>query len=372
MLGPVLAFAATLLLMTGLRALAPVVGLIDRPGGRKRHEGEVPVIGGLAIFGGSLMGSMLLPEAVQMPVSFVMCAALLVAVGAADDRFDVSAWVRLGAQLTTALIMVGTEGLVIQELGAGNGANTFNLGPFAASFTVLAVVAAINAYNMIDGLDGLSGGLGLVAILSLLMVAHGGPLAGAAPILAMIAATIGAFLPFNVPVGINRQMRCFMGDAGSTLIGFTVAWFGIQLSQGNQPQVQPITILWFTAVPLLELAVSFCRRLAAGRSPLAADADHFHHKLMRAGLSVPGTCVTLVGLAAIFAATGLFLEHVEAPSLTSLALLIMMSAGVIRALLKAHSWAGALPAWMTQRRPSAWTRPIPPPPVLEAHVRSPQ
>ncbi len=348
------AFAATLLLMIGLRPLAPLLGLIDRPGGRKQHEGEVAVIGGLAIFGGCLVGgSTLLPEHLQVPASFLLCAALLVAVGAADDRFDVSAWVRLGVQIMVAAIMVG-EGLVIRELGGWNGAPSFELGAFAPAFTVLAILTAINAYNMIDGLDGLACSLGLVSVLSLLLLGQGGPASEVPAILAILAAAIAAFLPFNVPVGINRKVRCFMGDAGSTLIGFAVAWCGIRLSQSSAPQAQPVTILWLTLLPLLELIVSFVRRVAAGRSPLAADADHFHHRLMRAGLSVRGAWVTLVSLAATFAATGLFLEHIAVAPLTSLALLIAMSAAATGALLKAHLWTGGLPAWMTKQQPSPW------------------
>jgi len=351
------AFAATLLLMIGLRPLAPVLGLIDRPGGRKKHDGDVAVIGGLAIFGGWVVGSLLLPSHVHVSEPFLMCATLLVAVGAADDRFDVSAWVRLVVHVTAAVIMVFWEGLVIRELGLWNGAHGFDLGGFAPLFTVFAILAAINAYNMVDGLDGLACSLGLVAILSLLFAAHGGLVAGAVPILAMLAATLGAFVPFNIPVGINRKVRCFMGDAGSTLIGFAVAWFGIRLSQTGAPQVQPVTILWLTLMPLLELIVSCGRRVAARRSPLAADADHFHHKLIRAGLSVPGAWITLVSLGAIFAITGLFLDHLEVAPLTSLVLLILMSAGATHALLKADSWAGSLPAWMTRQRQSPWFRP---------------
>lgn len=358
MLVTAFAFAVTLLLMIGLRPLAPALGLIDRPGGRKKHQGEVAVVGGLAIFGGCLVGlTVLLPQSVQVPLPFLLCATLLVAVGVADDRFDVSAWARLGVQVTAAVIMVFWEGLVIRELGVVNGAFHFELGRFAPVFTVLAILAAINAYNMIDGLDGLACSLALVAILSLLLAAHGNAATGAVPILAMLAATLGGFVPFNVPVGINHKVRCFMGDAGSTLLGFSVAWFGIQLSQSSAPAVQPVTILWLTTLPLLELVVSFGRRVAAGRSPLSADADHFHHKLMRAGLSVTGAWITLVSLAAIFATTGLFLEHIGVAPLTSLALLIAMSAGATRAMLKAHSWAESLPAWMTQRRHSPVLRP---------------
>ncbi len=348
MLETAFTFAATLLLMTGLRRFAPSLGLIDRPGGRKKHEGEVAVIGGVAIFGGYLIGSMLMPGHLDVPAPFLLCATLLVAVGVADDRFDVSAWVRLAVQITAAAIMV-REGLVIRELGAWDSEMRIELGAFAPSFTVLAILTAINAYNMIDGLDGLAGSLGLVSVLSLLTFAHGAHLSEAAPMLVLLAAAIAAFLPFNLPVGINRRVRCFMGDAGSTLIGFAVAWFGIQLSQSSAPQVQPVTVLWLTMLPLLELIVSFTRRVASGRSPLAADADHFHHKLMRAGLSTPGVLITLVSLAAMFAATGVFLEHIDAAPLTSIALLIAASAAATGAILKAHLWVGVLPAWMIQQ-----------------------
>jgi UDP-GlcNAc:undecaprenyl-phosphate/decaprenyl-phosphate GlcNAc-1-phosphate transferase len=98
------------------------------------------------------------------------------------------------------------------------------------------------------------------------------------------AAVLG-FMLFNFPLPFNRNLRTFMGDAGSTLLGFTVAWMGLKLAHGPEAVISPVTALWIAAVPIFDLFISFGRRIAKGQSPLQPDREHMHHILQRAGFS---------------------------------------------------------------------------------------
>lgn len=347
MLQVAIAFVATVALIAGLRRLAPAIGLVDRPGGRKRHEGEIAVVGGLAMFGGYAVGTLMLPDSAQTQLPAMLSIAMLVATGAIDDRIDLRPWTRLLVQLAAAAIMVRSGGVLIDRILSWHDGSFISLGVLAPAFTVIAVAAAINAYNLVDGLDGLAGGLGLIALMSFLMLCLlTNVRLEIALALAIVCGPVAAFLAFNLPLTINRRLRCFMGDAGSTMIGLLVAWFGILLSQDAYAGIHPTTILWLTAVPVMELLVSFGRRLTQGRSPFSADADHFHHRLLRAGFSVRAACATLLSIAAAFAACGLSLEHFGVDDSVSLLLLLASGAATCTALRSMDTCR----AWYSQLR----------------------
>ncbi|MBX5462337.1 MAG: undecaprenyl/decaprenyl-phosphate alpha-N-acetylglucosaminyl 1-phosphate transferase [Steroidobacteraceae bacterium] len=326
MLQAAIVFVSTIMLVACLRPIARTIGLVDRPGGRKRHHGEVPVVGGLAMFGGYAIGAMMLPASTLALLPAFLSVAMLVAVGAIDDCVDLRPWVRLLVQVAAAIVMMQSAGVAIDRVLTWSDGAFIGLGALAMPFTVLAVIAAINSYNIVDGIDGLAGGLGLIALLSFLLLdfIRTGQIDTA---LVVACAPVAAFLVFNAPLAFNRRMRCFMGDAGSTMIGFLVAWFGIRISQDAQANVQPTTILWMTALPLMELLVSFGRRLAKGRSPFLADADHFHHQLMRAGLSAPAASGALLSIAAAYAVCGLLMEHFAVAG--SVSLLLLLTTGTV-------------------------------------------
>src|SRR5687767_9683789 len=145
----------TVLFMFALRPVAREIGLIDRPGGRKMHIGEVPVIGGLAMMGGLLVGSLYGYQSVQGFPFFLAALLLLVVIGALDDRYDLPASVRLLAQISASLLMVGGADVYARDLGLSP--FDFQLDWFSVPFTILVVLTAINAFNMFDGSDGVAG-----------------------------------------------------------------------------------------------------------------------------------------------------------------------------------------------------------------------
>jgi UDP-GlcNAc:undecaprenyl-phosphate/decaprenyl-phosphate GlcNAc-1-phosphate transferase len=310
--GTLIAFVVVLLLTFALRPVARAIGLLDHPGGHKEHVGAVPIIGGVCMYLGMLMVLPLIEPPVHGLLPFLTAAGLLVIVGAIDDRFDLPPAVRLLAQCAAGLILCLGAGLMVNGLGDILFVGEIPLGPLALPFTVLVTISVINAYNMLDGMDGLAGGVSLASItlLALASLLSGGGVAlGQAMI--SIAVVLG-FLVVNVPVRFNRPVRTFMGDAGSTLLGFTVVWLALQLAHGTQPVMSPVTALWIAALPIFELFISFGRRIAKGQSPLRPDRDHFHHILQRVGLTDWQVLVVMVGSAFLIGLAGILAHRAGA------------------------------------------------------------
>ena len=115
-----------------------------------------------------------------------------------------------------------------------------------------------------------------------------------------------AFLIFNAPFARKAgAYRLFMGDAGALFLGFALAWFAIVMSQGPEAVIAPVTALWIGALPVLDFFGSMFRRLMLRRNPLAGDAQHLHHLLLRAGLSRRSLFAIEMVACATFAAIGL-------------------------------------------------------------------
>jgi len=298
-----ISLAVTLLLMAALRPLAVNVGLVDRPGGRKAHIGEVPVVGGMAMFAGIFFGFALIPHLDSGYWYLLLSGLLLVVVGVLDDRYDIPAGIRLVAQTCAVIIMVYGGGLVVWNLGNPLGIGNIDLGPFALIFTVLVTLTVVNSFNLVDGVDGLAGSMTIIALLSIVLA--GGSSVDTSVIAGVVIASVLGFLVFNYPVYANRRLRSFMGDAGSTLLGLIVVWLTIRVSQGATSQMSPVIGLWFVSIPLFDLFSCFVRRIAKGRSPFRPGREHFHHMLYRAGMSVRQTLGVLTTIALAYAIFGL-------------------------------------------------------------------
>ena len=325
-----LSFVITVVFLFALRPLAVAVGLVDVPGGRKRHDVPVPVIGGIAMSIGLGVGTSLAPHPVSWTPT-MLGVYLLVVVGTIDDRFDLPANVRLVAQSCAALLVVLASGVVISSLGDPL-FFPLGLGHFSLPFTVLFVITIVNAFNLIDGIDGLAGGLALLSLIALAVIGIGTPTFG---VTVICGSTVAAYLIFNLPLGFNRPVRTFMGDAGSTTLGLIVATIGILSSQGPTPRITPVTGLWLVAVPVFDLFSAIVRRVLASKSPFAPDDSHLHHVLTASGLSHRKTLVVLLALATAFAFIGLIGDMLLIPEGVMLPLWVI--AGVLYYQLMRHA-----------------------------------
>jgi UDP-GlcNAc:undecaprenyl-phosphate GlcNAc-1-phosphate transferase len=299
----VVCFLVTLVFIVALRPMAIVIGLVDLPGGRKSHVGAIPIVGGAAMFIGILLGLALLADSWQTANYLMASASLLVLIGLLDDRFGIPASARLVTQITAVLIMVYGGNLLLHDLGDPFGFGTLGLGPVKLLITTLVTVSVINAFNLVDGVDGLAGLLAVTALAAAVAVSG---LANPASMIALVTiSAIAAYLIFNLPLSINRQIRCFMGDAGSTLLGFIVVWVILSISQGPDRVVSPVIGLWFASIPIYDLFTCFVRRIYKGHSPFKPGRDHFHHTLKRGGLGVREVVVVLTCLQLLYAGIGI-------------------------------------------------------------------
>jgi UDP-GlcNAc:undecaprenyl-phosphate GlcNAc-1-phosphate transferase len=300
----VVTLTITMLMLLALRPVAFAIDLVDKPGGRKTHVGVVPVIGGICMWSGVTLTLPLVQPDIPGTAGFIAASTLLLFVGVIDDRFELPAKVRLVAQASAGLVMCLGAGLVAQSLGDILFFGDIGLGFLAIPFTVLVAISVINAFNMLDGLDGLAGSMGLAALIPAAMMALVGGATGALSLAVLMSCATIAFLVFNFPMRYNRPVRTFMGDAGSTVIGFAVVWVGIKLAHGTEAVIQPVTALWLAALPIFDLFISFGRRISKGQNPMSPDRGHFHHILQRAGfrdrevvliMGVSGLAVSLIG-----------------------------------------------------------------------------
>lgn len=298
-------FAGLLILM--LRRPAERWGLVDHPGGRKRHAAPVPLTGGIAITAGLVLALAFSFSAFAQYSAFFAGVLLLALVGLMDDLGEVSPGTKLLLQVVAALLMTSWGENFLVNLGDLFGTNPINTRHWAIPLTVFAALAVINAINMLDGLDGLAGSLvlGILLVLTAFAWTTGDP--NAAKILIVLAGALAGFLFFNLPWPLRGQHRTFMGDAGSMVLGFAVAWFSVSLTQRGAVTVPPPVMLWVLGLVLMDVFTVTVRRLARRRSPMAADRDHIHHMLLRRGFGPWQTLGLLVGANLVLALVGTIL-----------------------------------------------------------------
>ena len=351
-----MAFFVTVGLTFALRPLAIQIGLTDKPGGRKRHTGEIPLVGGIAMFiGTSVVATVSTRTVVDLWYIF-LASTLLLAVGALDDRFGMRAGIRLTFQAIAAAVMV-LGGLYLTDIGSPFGPGLVGLGPLAIPLTIIITVTVINAFNFIDGLDGLAASMAIVGLVPGILAVGGGT--ATADLVIIACGAILGFLVFNLPGMRKLAVRTFMGDAGSTLLGFTVVWSTIVITQGPVRSLSPVLALWFVLIPLADFFNCFVRRIAKGKWPLQAGREHFHHILMRGGLSTRQIVAVLVGFACLYASIGVLAIRFQVPDWPMFAAWITMVFGqyfIIKRLatwLRYRRWTAALGPIGAHRRVSA-------------------
>jgi UDP-GlcNAc:undecaprenyl-phosphate GlcNAc-1-phosphate transferase len=329
------------------RRVAPRLGLVDNPGGRKAHEAPTPLGGGFAIWlslilvlGGvaaaAWFGRAYLPEELGPYVDgawsragrlalLLGLATAIMTMGLLDDRFALGWRVRILVQfgLAAAFVLAGEQATLFQS-------NRW----VAAGVTIVWIVGLTNAFNFLDNMDGLAASVGLIAALLFIgaQVAVGSLFVPA--VLVVLAGALLGFLVHNRP-----PARLFMGDSGSNLLGFllgTLTVEGTFTREGFSPLavMAPLLVM---AVPLYDTASVILIRIREGRSPFQPDRSHFSHRLVDRGLTPPLAVLTidLVTLAAGLGA--LLLHRVQEPIEAAIILGQTISVLGIVAVLEAHT-----------------------------------
>jgi UDP-GlcNAc:undecaprenyl-phosphate GlcNAc-1-phosphate transferase len=341
---PAIAFLATILLIIVLRPMAVRIGLVDRPDARKAHEGAMPLVGGIAIFIALAIAvaiSDILPSNTSAfgpkTGAFFAACFVLIFTGAMDDWRELSPIIRFTAQVVATLIMVFGAGIVVTDLGQLSPfGGELQLGVLAIPFTIFMTVGIINAINMCDGLDGLSGNMSLVSLAGLGFANSFWGGSDHLQLLNVVSAGVAGFLVFNQRMFWRSKASVFLGDAGSTMLGFALAWASIEISQNPGRVISPSATLWFLAIPIFDTVSMMLRRALKGRSPFHADAEHLHHMFVRSGFDVTGTISIMCGLAIFGVCIGLGGVYMGVPEY--LLALAFLGVGIIYFRIIQSSW----------------------------------
>jgi UDP-GlcNAc:undecaprenyl-phosphate GlcNAc-1-phosphate transferase len=304
---PLIATLIAALLIVWLRRPALHIGLVDHPGGRKRHGDSVPLTGGVAITVATIVT--LAISAHKMGDYRVLFVSVLVlaAIGVLDDIGEVSPRTKLGAQVLAAVLMTSWGNHFLTNLGDILARGPIELANWAIPLTVFATVAVINGINMFDGLDGLAGGLVLVILGYFAWFAWLLPDANALKLLLVLMGGVLGFLLFNAPHPWRGRRRVFMGDTGALVLGFVIAWFSIDLTHRSDPAqtpVPPVVMLWVVGVVLFDVFTVTVRRMLRRRDPAAPDRAHLHHLLQRRGFGPTPATLIIVGVNLLLGAVG--------------------------------------------------------------------
>ncbi|MBQ4834235.1 UDP-N-acetylglucosamine--undecaprenyl-phosphate N-acetylglucosaminephosphotransferase [Pseudoalteromonas sp. MMG010] len=296
-----------------MRKVARKIGLVDKPSGRKMHTGNIPLVGGVAICITLVQYVYSHPGMINHANLYMLCITGLTAVGALDDRYDLSVKIRMLVQGMISFAMIYYANAQLISLGNLLGFGDIHLGNLGAIITVFAVIGCINAFNMVDGIDGLLGGLSIVTFGSIgILLALSGE-QSLSYLCILLVVSVVPYILMNLGF-VGHKRKVFMGDAGSMMIGFTVIWLLIGASQtpGN-PIIRPVTALWLIAVPLMDMTAIMIRRVQQGKSPFKPDREHLHHICQRLGCSPLQTLCLICFIATLFAGIGVLGEILNIP-----------------------------------------------------------
>ncbi|MGR5444018.1 UDP-N-acetylglucosamine--undecaprenyl-phosphate N-acetylglucosaminephosphotransferase [Vibrio jasicida] len=339
---------ATLFLM---RKVAKQIGLVDKPDARKLHNGAIPLVGGISICLVLAQYLTFKPEIIEHSWLYLLCICVLTVVGAIDDKIDLSFKVRMGIQAALSIVMMKVAGIELHSLGNMFGFGEISLGWTGSLVTILAVIGAINAFNMVDGIDGLLGGLSIVTFSALAFLLQVDSQHGLAYLCVVIIVAMLPYICMNLGV-LGRERKVFMGDAGSMMIGFTVIWLLLGVSQtgSSEPLMRPVTALWLIAVPLMDMAAIMIRRIRRGDSPFKPDREHLHHIFQRLGLGPKQTLVAICFIASLYAGFGIYGEATNISEATMFVLFI--SCFAIYSIILAYIWkiTSYIRSWINARK----------------------
>ena len=289
--------------------------LVDIPDrSRKFHKRATPLTGGIGILLAVAVSTEIylnlnnlqgyLPEFSQK-LYFASIPLLLLFLF--DDFKSLKPIVRLFIQIILSLYVIFSTDIYLANFGNLFGFGVVDLGIFGIPITVFCVVGIMNAFNMIDGINGLCAGS---AVMALLFTGFYSGLMYDSILMILIGSVIG-FLIFNLRF-FGKKRGVFLGDSGSNLIGFWVAWIAIFSSQNTLYQVEPITMLWFVSIPLLDCIGLIVSRISQGIGITSPGRDHIHHKLMLR--YSPEGALGIILLISFFAGLfGVFLDNNFAP-----------------------------------------------------------
>jgi len=307
------AAAVTALLTPVTMRIARAVGAIDQPRERGLSERPTPLLGGLAIFGGALVASLIwLPAGYykehQLWHGVLIAAAVITVVGALDDRFELHPAAKLAGQVLAAVIVVhfgvAVKTITLPFIGRLSfpNAGVTNAGPL---LTVVGLVALMNVVNFSDGVDGLTAGVCAIIAAAMAVIAFDLNRQQPGVLAALTAGAALGFLIYNFPPASS-----FMGDCGANLLGLLMGVITVEAAVKTTAVVSLVLPLLLLAVPFLDTTFVVLKRLKYKQPIYRSDSEHFHHRMARIGFSSRRTITYLYAWTLLLAGLALALRFV--------------------------------------------------------------
>jgi UDP-GlcNAc:undecaprenyl-phosphate GlcNAc-1-phosphate transferase len=302
----VFAFAITGMLVPLMIVISRRLGIIAMPGERHPHSRPMPLLGGLALFIGFAVATLLflprLAPADQMGAAAVLIVSGIAAVVlVADDRWSLPPLVKFGLQLLISLIAVLAVGSEFQITFVSlPGIGIVELGLLAVPVSLFWMLGMQNTVNLLDGVDGLAAGVVMIVAITLVFAAAGTHEPDVVQLAGALAGACAGFLLFNF-----SPARIFMGDSGSHFLGTALGMISIL-------GVAKVAVAFALAIPILALAVpiadtawAIIRRGMSKASVAQPDLRHIHHRLLDFGLNARQTCFVFYSASGLLGAIGL-------------------------------------------------------------------
>lgn len=296
------AFFISVTLTPLVRVLAFKFKVTDVPkDNRRMHKKEMPLMGGLAIYIAFVLCTLIFSVPDKKIIGILLGATLIVLTGIIDDKYNMKAILKLLLQIAAGVITV-LSGVEIEMIGFFGKYIPF--GEWSGVITVLWIVALTNAINLIDGLDGLSCGVSTISCFTLLFSLFNSDTEFSIIILiGILAGSCLGFLPFNF-----NPAKIFMGDTGALFLGYIMSVLSILGCFKLNALVSFWVPFLIFALPLLDTAFAFTRRILKGKSPFSADRGHVHHRLIDRGFDQKHSVLLLYAVSGISGVSAILLS----------------------------------------------------------------
>ena len=301
----VVAFLLTSFLTPYAKKVAVKVGAIDHPKEIGVHKIAMPLAGGMAIVASFIITALIFVPVMDGFVSKefigIMIGGLLISLlGLMDDIYKLSPRLRIFFQILAALIVVFTGTRIEWLTWPWSSSGLIALKTFGNFMTIFWIVGLINAVNFIDGLDGLAAGIASIASLSFMVISFiFGPPVGVI-LAAILAGSCSGFLPHNF-----NPAKIFMGDTGSTFLGFMLAVLSIQGLTKSYTVIAVMVGGIVLGLPIFDTSFAIVRRIANKQSITQGDRRHLHHRLVDKGISHKRAVLTMYGVSGAFGIAGI-------------------------------------------------------------------
>lgn len=301
--------------------------LFDHPNERKVNNKVIPNLGGVALFFGITMATILGIRDIVFPDLRYILAGMIILffIGLKDDILIISARKKFIAQLISAFILIVPGEIRFTHLHGILGFQEINY-VFSLTISLLVVVALINALNLMDGIDGLATSIGILSTTFFGTIFYFAGHLNYAILSFAISGSLFSFFFYNV---FGKKNKIFMGDTGSLLLGFLLAVFIIKYNEFSITADQkvlnfsPVLSFAIVSIPIFDMVWLFAARISQKKSPFSPDMNHIHHRLLKLGFSHLASTMILVAINLIFILTAYVFYSVN--NNITLALMIVMA-----------------------------------------------